>query len=110
MGLATIGTPFSTPDELAGWSFSHQANHVDLQRVIFNKYGTNISLYALDPFRPTMDWVYQNQVQHDAIAKVLNLQTVNLTNVDWQDEQSVAQWLELHFDQHQLASTALGLA
>jgi hypothetical protein len=110
MGLATIGMPFDTPEELASWSFSHEASHVDLQRVIFNKHGTNIALYALDPFQPTGTWLYQNQIQHDAIAKVLNLQTVNLTNVDWQDEQSVAQWINLHFDAHQQASTALGLA
>ena len=110
MGLATIGTPFSTPDELAGWSFSHQANHVDIQRVIFNKFNTNIALYALDPFQPTGVWLYQNQLQHDAIAKALKLPTVNVTNVDWQDEQSVAEWLTLHFDLHQQASQALGLA
>ena len=52
MGLSTIGTPFSTPEEVAGFSFSHQANHVDIQRVIFNKFNTNIALYALDPFQP----------------------------------------------------------
>lgn len=110
MGLATIGRPFSTPEELAEFAFSHQASHVDMQRVLATTKGTSIPLYALDPFQPTMAWIYQNQVQHTAIAKALGFQDVNLTNVDWQDEQSVAEWLELHFAAHQQASQALGLA
>ena len=110
MALASF---FETPqsvEEMAMWSFAHQASHVDLQRVILAKKNVNIPLYALDPFRTTSEWVYQNQVQHTAMAEALGYKGYDLTSVDWQDGDSVVQWMNAHFEEHQIASQLMGLS
>lgn len=110
MGLATISDAPRTPEEWAGWSFSHQASHVDIQRVIFAAYSIETPLYALDPFNQASTWTWQNQAQHTAIAKALGYKGFDLTTVDWQDRDSVVDWVSRHAEEHQIASRILGLA
>lgn len=108
MLAAFMETP-RTPEDVAAWSFGHQVAHVDIQRVLFTQRNVQVPLFALDPLRPSMDWVYQNQEQHSGMAKALGYKGYDLTAIDWQDPESVVQWMALHFEEHQIAAQILGL-
>lgn len=109
MSLLTIFAPPKTRAEWADWAFAHAANHRDIIRVIFERFQVELQEPLLDPFNPTAQWIYQHQVLHSAQDTVLGIPSQDLTTVDWRDEDSVADWIQTHFVEHQAASRILNL-
>ena len=111
MGLASLSFAPQTPSEFSDWSFSNQASHRDIARVIFQTLKINISDYVLDPFDPENlgNWTYLHQDVHNQMWKAVGGSGYDLTGIDWQDPQLVQNWVAAHADEHQRISTFLGL-
>ena len=111
MGLAEIRNVPNTPEDIASWSFSHLANHRDINRVILATKQIRIDEYMLDPFDPEnmTQWLDLHQQMHNEQNKALGIAGYNLSDVDWQDEQARSQWIWAHADEHARASQILGV-
>lgn len=114
----TVAALFNTPQtqqDLWSWSFVHATHHYDMVRVIYQNTGKILSSYVLDPFDPTQDtfdtWLYQHQAMHDQLEAILgpSVSNFDLTDVDWQDPESLLQWITYNANEHVQAGTILGL-
>ena len=114
MALAALLNLPLTPAQVPPWSFCHAANHTDIIRVIFDTAGVNLSAFILDPFNPfdpvSLEvWLANHQITHQQMNAVLGISGYDLSDVDWQDQESLFEWLQANFQEHLQASTALGL-
>ena len=109
-GLLNIPTSKQQWDK---WSFSHRTHHDQINRAIFLETGgaTNLFQYQLDPIpldKPD-DWLARNQQAHNDMNQVLSLQGVDLSSVDFKDRKALEAWIYKHWEEHQAASTTLGI-
>lgn len=111
MGLASIeNTPTDQPTT-DDWAFSHMAHHRDINRKIFELHGIEIPEYNLDPFNATdtVTFAYQHQEMHNDQNAVLGIAGNDLTDVQWQDQEQRASWIQLNFLEHLQANQILGV-
>lgn len=114
MPLAEIQNVPSTEAEIAAWSFANSANHVDVIRRIYEtQNGKQLTSYFIDNFDPktlgSTGWLYLHAIMHQQMDAALNIQPADLSTLDWQDPDSVANWFNLHTNEHQQASSLLGI-
>jgi len=99
-------------DSLSSWTFTHASHHYDIQRRIFEVYGTRLDNWVLDPFdtdEPGI-WAYHHQVMHNQFNAVLGLQGEDLTDVDFSDpDVLIGDWIYANLNEHQQAATILGI-
>ena len=98
-----------TDDDLQHWSFSHMAEHRDVNRVILQTQGKRIDEYVLDPFDGTSRALYWHQSMHDQVNKALGFQGYDLLDVDWNDEEAVIQWMNYNASEHDQWKMVLNL-
>jgi hypothetical protein len=108
-GLYNIPT---TPEELNVWSFAHAAHHQDINQAIFEATGISLINYVLDPINVqnkvgASTWADQHQIMHNDMDAVLNYAGFNLTDVDFSDQKTLANWIFLHSAEHQNAADVL---
>lgn len=111
-GLANLFNVPGSPEEAASWAFAHAANHRDISRAIYNETGVTLPEYVLDPI-PLHDmgsWVYQHQQMHADMDSILGISGLNLLNVEWQDEASLAGFIQANASEHRQACNLLGIA
>ena len=111
-GLAALYNVPGTESEMAQWAFAHQANHRDINRVIYQVLKLQLPTYVLDPInaRDIEVWLYQHQQLHQAMDTVLGISGYDLLDVNWQDPNDRAGWILLNSDEHRQACDELGLA
>ena len=100
-----------TSEEMAVWSFSHQAHHRDIARLVFEVYGTRLDEFVLDPFDPREEesWLVAHQIMHNQMDAVLGIPGFVLSNVDWNDPDQLRMWLSRHGNEHYIAGTILNI-
>ena len=111
MGLAAIeNIPVDQPTT-DQWAFSHMAHHRDINRKIFELHGIEIPEFNLDPFDPNDigTFRYQHQQMHNLQNAVLGIAGGDLTDVEWQDQEQRASWIQLNFIEHLQANQILGV-
>jgi hypothetical protein len=101
----------TTADEMAVWSFSHQAHHRDIARVVFDVYGVRLDEFVLDPFDPQEEegWLVTHQIMHSQMDQILGIPGFVLSNVDWNDPDQLKMWLSRHGNEHYIAGTILNI-
>ncbi len=111
MGLASIANTPADQNSTDEWAFSHMAHHRDINRVIYEKYGIEIPEFNLDPFDPndTGTFSYQHQEMHNLQNAILGISGNDLLDVQWQDEEERAGWIQLNFQEHLQANAILGV-
>lgn len=119
MGLANLAFIPDTPADFQRWSFSNQASHRDIIRVIEQNQVamtpgfmlTPVNEYLIDPFDPENlgNWPYLHQVMHNQMWAAAGGSGYDLTGIDWQDPEVVQNWISAHADEHQRISAFLGL-
>jgi hypothetical protein len=111
MGLATLSNLPRTPQELAAFSFSHQAAHRDEIAAIARIYKKQLNEYVLDPMDPgdMQTWAQRHQVMENERNAVLGLPNYDLIDVDWSDEEAWGWFIDVNADAHQQAFQILGL-
>lgn len=111
MSLTTIFSVPRNDEDLASWAFSHMAHHRDINRVVQEQFATRIDEFALDPFDPeNMDgWLALHQQMHNQQNAAMGISGYNLSEVDWQDENSRSEWIWQNADEHFRANQILGI-
>lgn len=115
MSLASLYNIPQTRDQLAVWSFSNAAAHLDIIRVLQQKTpGAQFTAYVLDPMDPedpaSMEqWLTQHQVMHTEMDAALGIQGFDLSEVNWQDQGQLAGWIQSHASEHLQAGQILNL-
>lgn len=114
MSLAQIQSLPQTSEEFAGWSFANMAHHRDIIRVVFNTQQKRLDEYFIDDFnqQATNDtnWLYLHSIMHNQMNAALGVSGYDLTTLDWQDEENVANWFNQHADEHFQAAQILGVS
>jgi hypothetical protein len=100
---------------MQGWQFSNAASHRDIIRRVQETKGIKLVEYPLEPFDPSdagqlADFLNNHQDMHQAMDRALGLASYNLSEVDWTSPDDLAQWISLHFIEHQAASALLGVS
>jgi len=100
-----------TTSEFQQWAFVNQAHHRDINRVIFQLTGTQLTEYILDPLDPDDAgvWLYQHQLAHQDMDAILGIDGFNLIDVDFSDPNNLAGWIYLHSSEHLQAANILGI-
>jgi hypothetical protein len=111
-GIAALYNIPSTPQAFAQWMFAHKAHHLDIINQIYINYHVTMPEFILDPFNPddpnsTRTWSYDHQEMHRIQNQILGIAGFDLLNVNWQDENEVAAWIELNAIEHFQASEKL---
>ena len=111
MSLAAIANVPSTLEELNAWSFAHMAHHRDIIARIYQLQGLVLPEYSLDPIDPLNPtvWEYSHQAMHNDQNTVLGIQGNDLSSINWQDENELAAWIFLNFNEHYQAGAILEL-
>lgn len=115
MTLATLFNIPSDPFAFQQFSFSNAEHHVLIANAIQTLYNQATPAYILDPI-PVLDsqggagvWLYNHQAVHNFQNAVLGIAGNDLTGVDWQKPDEVADWINLHAEEHRTAATRLGI-
>ena len=85
------------------FSFSNQDSHIRIANAAFAQKSTSLSIYVLDPmpFPDLGAWLANHQQMHNDMNGISGVQGVDLTSVDWTDEEQRVNWTRLHWAEHQ---------
>lgn len=108
-GIASLANVPTTDEERAEWSFAHMAHHRDIAEKIYVLAKVALPEYILDPIDPndTGTWEYQHQLMHDNQNALLGIDGQDLTGIDWKNQNLLAAWIQLNFNEHYQASNEL---
>ena len=111
MSLASLQNYPRTRDEFALWSFGHAAHHRDILRRIFETKNQNLTSFLLDPFDPTEmgSWTQNHWIMHQQMDKALNIQSYDLSQLDWEDPELMTDWLQKNYYEHSIAAQLLNI-
>lgn len=114
MPLAQLSAVPRTPLETQGWVFANISSHRDIIRRVQETKGIKLVEYPLE-FDPAgagqlAQFLNAHADMHLQMNAALKLQSNALSEVDWQDITALAQWISLHFVEHQAASALLGVS
>lgn len=112
MSLASIFNIPSSPEQMAAWSFSHMANHRDIIRLIYERGGVILDEYAIDPINlaDPKGFLDNHQILHQQFSAVLGLSGFDLSDVDFNQKEQLAVWIDLNARSHRAACDILGLS
>ena len=114
MPLATLAIPPDSEQSFFIWAQTHATHHYDCIRVAEVKFSQKFSSYVLDPFDPNspedmQNWLNTHQQMHVEMDKVLNVASYDLSELDWQDANSMQSWFAQNYIEHQQWAMQLGL-
>lgn len=110
--LAVLSEVPVTPEDWTIWSFHHQLSHRAIIDAIFARDQIKLFDYSLDPLPPPdkLDiFLSQNQLSHQQINSILNTGAPDLSTVDLADVRQRTAWINIHYQLHLAAETALRL-
>lgn len=112
MLAALLNVPTTTPERDV-WSFNHLDHHRLIVNEIFTKFGVVLPVFILDPMPDPKDpafgvWAYAHQTAHTDFETLLGISGNDLTTVDFDQPDQVADWIRLNFDAHNNAQLILG--
>ncbi len=100
------------PDDQQGkarWLLEHWYEHIAFQQGL-QALGTNLPSYPLQEIGNDQLWLLDHHLTHQAIWAALGGGVANdLSRLDWDNENMVYSWLEVHAEAHRVVRTALGL-
>ena len=102
----------STPEDWATWSWHHRLSHSAIEQAATTKKGIELTSYVLDPIplNHVTDWLERNQQAHIEADALVGSQSIDLTDVDFQDRNQLQSWIYLHYLDHQTIERRLGVA
>ena len=112
MALSSIINPPASEEEFWIWAQAHAAHHYDCIRVMRQlNPGKAFDQYILDPFDPNNmeDWLNQHAQMHLEMDAALGVASYALSELNWQDQDSLLVWFSQNFAEHQFWATRLNL-
>ena len=98
------------PDSETAWDVWawHSKQQIDTIRdAISSKYGISLTEYVLFPFTPSNAWLTNNAAAHSEFNSVLGLQGHDLEELDFNNKDEVAAWVDLAYKELYDASASL---
>lgn len=98
-----------TPEGWIRWSFHHRQSHAAIRDAIQKQKNISLIDYQLDPItqEDLQDWLQRNSQSHSDMLGALGLQSEDLLDVDFRDQQQAQAWIYLHYFDHYTAETTL---
>ena len=113
MSLSNLLNVPMTKEDWDLFSLSHKLHHDLIAQTIYSKSNgaTNLFQYELDPISKEglNEWVSRNQQAHNDMNGALGLQSQDLEDADFKDPKKLKDWIYEHWQEHQIAATALGI-
>lgn len=110
--LAVLLEVPQTPDDWNRFAFNNQYQIALIQQAILDQFGIVLIQYILFPLNldSPEQWLYNNQAAHTDFNGVLGLQSSNLQDLDFTDQNQVASWVNLNYREMFDASAQLGVS
>ena len=91
------------------WGFHHALDHQDIQQAILSQRNIALTQYILQPISQVdqTDFLQRNQITHNEMNGALNINSSDLQDVDFREENQLVSWINLHYQEHQNARAAL---
>jgi len=103
-----------TPEDahaLMDWSFAHRIEHERIRDAIQAQASINLPSAVIEPINidDMQNWLTRHQALHADFTGVLNIQSSDLETVKFDDLKQRRAWIELHYFEHFLANSVLGI-
>ena len=93
----------------ARWLLEHHYEHIAFQQGL-QALGINLPSYPLQQIGDDKMWLLDHHLTHQAIWAALGGGVANdLSSLDWENQQMLQSWLEVHAEAHRVVRDALGL-
>lgn len=111
MSLAVLLNIPTAERDMMEWSFNNQDSHDRIVTAILAQKTDTLQNYIMDPIQTQdfQNWLRRHQNAHDQMNGALGRTGSDLTDVDWKKPDERAIWIRLHFNEHALAHTTLGI-
>lgn len=114
MALAALYNVPSDQHQFDSWAFAHAAHHRDIIRRLYELSAATpgtLDEYVLDPLNPhdMGVWLYQHQVMHAQMDRVVGVAGYNLLDADFTDQNQLVGWIWIHGQEHYEVGNILGL-
>ena len=111
MSIAGLYQIPRSPQEISQWVFDNAADHIFIVNGVQAKKGIALASYVLDPLPETdlTNWLWRHQTMHADFDSVLRIGGNDFSALDFQDPVALQYLVQLHFNEHLAAHTALGL-
>ena len=109
--LAVLKEQPNTPEGWNRFAFHNNDQISRIQQAIRVQYGISLTSYILYPLNLEApdQWLQNNQAAHTDFNAVLGLQSRDIQDVDFNDPEAVADWLDINYKELFDASTSLGV-
>jgi hypothetical protein len=110
MIAALLNNP-KTDAEWDIWSYHHRISHDSIRAAILAQKSIDLPDYLIDPVDKNNipRWLDNNSELHQDMDAALGVQSVDLEDVDFNNENQKVAWLYQHWQEHQTAELALGI-
>jgi hypothetical protein len=111
MSLATLFSTIRTPADLAEFTFSNNADHIDISAAILAQKKMMVINLVLEPLDPQaiQVWLLNHQAVHVQQTGILGVDGQDFTNLNLQDRESLLEWVFEHATEHRNMRAALGM-
>jgi hypothetical protein len=112
MSLADLQRePSEDPHELMLWQNAHRIEHQRIRQAIQDQTTVNLPDYVIDPITTNDlgNWLARHQSLHADMTSITHVQSVDLETVDFKDAKQRRAWSDLHYLEHFLVNTVLGI-
>lgn len=111
MSLATLFVVPAGLDSIREFTFANQERHIAAGVAIQRKHSITITGYALDPVPAgaLSTFLLNHQASHNQINGILGTAGNDLTSLNFEDENSVREWIWLHASEHRTWDQTLGI-
>jgi hypothetical protein len=109
--LAGLSINPRNPEAWELWVRDHRDSHDRIRQAILTDTGIKLTDYPIDPLTKQNlgDWLQYNSQLHAEMNGVLGLQSVDLLDVDFENEPQKIAWINSHDYEHRSAEQALGI-
>lgn len=111
MSIAGLYQIPRTPQEINQWVFDNAADHVTIINGVNAKKGKLLTSYVLDPLpqEDVPNWLWRHQTMHADFDGALGIGGNDFSSLDFSDPVALEYLIQLHFNEHLAAHTALGI-
>ena len=106
MLAACLNVP-ETASDWQNWAWNAKDQTDLINQAILNKYGISLTSYVLIPFTATNQWLQNVSSSHSDFNSVLGLQGHDLQVLDFNNQDEVASWVNLAYQELFDASSSL---
>ncbi len=108
MSLATLFSPINDRRSLEEFAFANQTSHLLLNKRLYELFNLVIPNYSIFPIPDDVDnWAAAHQQAHNDLARILGISNFDFSDVDFDDEEAMAFFVQSHGIVHREAEDLL---